>query len=474
MCSAPGTMPTTADPTPALDEPTSRHQRRSRLRRATVITADALALMGGVFVAGRLTDAVLPAAVAAGYVLAVWAWMVALRLYNSRLVTHRREELGRIGTAAVRGLLVAGALAWAFRVEFWVSTGLAMITATMIAVGLERELLRHWFARHRKAGTGLWPSILIANPADGAQLRVAIDADSSSPHTIVGELDPTDIADAEELLTRSLELARSVDARGAVVVEASLWSDAANRLVRGLLEAGFYVDLASMLSDIATDRLATRNLGPTVATWIAPRPRGGWRAGAKRAFDLAVTSLVLVAAAPIMIVVALLVRVTSPGPVLFRQERVGRNGEPFDMLKFRSMVVNAEELLAELDQANEGAGPLFKMKTDPRVTPVGRLLRKTSLDELPQLFNVLRNDMSLVGPRPALRAEMAEWDPALYARLQVQPGITGMWQVSGRSATSFAEYTRLDLYYVHNWSLLVDLSILAKTVPAVLRSDGAF
>jgi exopolysaccharide biosynthesis polyprenyl glycosylphosphotransferase len=211
-----------------------------------------------------------------------------------------------------------------------------------------------------------------------------------------------------------------------------------------------------------------------VATWIAPRPRTGWRAGAKRLFDVVVTGSALLVLSPIMIAVALAVKLSSPGPVLFRQERVGRSDKPFHMLKFRSMVVDAEKRLAELSEANEGAGPLFKMKDDPRVTRVGRFIRKTSLDELPQLFNVLRNEMSLVGPRPALRSEMAQWSPDLYARLEVKPGITGMWQVSGRSGTSFDEYTRLDLYYVHNWSLLVDVSILVRTLPAVVKSDGAF
>ena len=191
-------------------------------------------------------------------------------------------------------------------------------------------------------------------------------------------------------------------------------------------------------------------------------------------FDLALTLGVVVAIAPVLICLAMSVKWSSRGPVLFRQERVGRDGQPFQMLKFRSMVVNAEELLGELAAANQGAGPLFKMERDPRVTAVGRFLRKTSLDELPQLFNVLRNEMSLVGPRPALRSEMAEWSDELYSRLQVKPGITGMWQVSGRSGTTFDEYTRLDLYYVDNWSPLVDLEILLRTIPAVVRSDGAF
>ena len=291
---------------------------------------------------------------------------------------------------------------------------------------------------------------------------------------IVDHIDTADVASPDELLTRAVGRARRTGADGVVVVEAALDPQVSNRLVRGLLDAGLYVDLASSLSDISVDRLATRNLGPTLATWIAPRPRGGWRGRAKRAFDVAVTAVGLVVLAPVFAVVALAVRLGSPGPILFRQERVGRDGVSFDMLKFRSMVVDAEERQAELLAENEGAGPLFKMAADPRVTRVGRILRKTSLDELPQLINVLRNEMSLVGPRPALRAEMAEWDPDLYDRLQVKPGITGMWQVSGRSSTTFDQYTRLDLYYVHNWSLWVDVSILARTVPAVLRSDGAF
>jgi exopolysaccharide biosynthesis polyprenyl glycosylphosphotransferase len=220
--------------------------------------------------------------------------------------------------------------------------------------------------------------------------------------------------------------------------------------------------------------LATRSLGSGIVTWIAPRPKSGWRGRAKRLFDVVVASTVVAVVSPLFAVIALVIKLTSPGPVFFRQERVGRYGEPFDMLKFRSMVINAEELLAELQLDNEGAGPLFKMKSDPRVTSIGRFIRKSSLDELPQLLNVLRNEMSLVGPRPALRAEMVDWEPALYARLDVKPGITGMWQVSGRSGTTFAEYTRLDLYYVHNWSMLVDLSIMLRTIPAVLRSEGAF
>jgi exopolysaccharide biosynthesis polyprenyl glycosylphosphotransferase len=201
--------------------------------------------------------------------------------------------------------------------------------------------------------------------------------------------------------------------------------------------------------------------------------RGGWRAWAKRTFDVAGAVTGLVLTAPVMLAVAIAVKLDSKGPILFRQIRVGRNSEPFPVLKVRTMVQDAEARLAELRDQNEADGPLFKMANDPRITRVGRFLRKTSLDEVPQLWNVLRGDMSLVGPRPALPHETEEWDALLTQRLRVKPGITGMWQVSGRSDTSFEDYTRLDLYYVDNWSLATDLAILAKTVPVVVLRKGA-
>lgn len=448
---------------------------RAIRRRVLVLASDVIAIGLGLVAATLATGDLAPSVwVSAAYGALVWAWMAAFRLYNSRLATDRREEFARIGRSGVRALLMLAVPAYLTDLSIELGVGLVLLAGTTSAVCAEREMLRLWFTARRRAGHGLWASVLVASGQDGEELWASIEADRTSPHTILERLDPTECETAEELLTRTVGLARSCEARGVVVAESSVDSQTSNSLVRGLLEADLYVDLASTLSDISTDRLASRNLGPSVATYIEPRPRGGWRGRAKRVFDLVIASTVLLIFAPLMGALAIAVKLTSPGPVLFRQERVGREGEPFDVFKFRSMVVNAEELLDELSEDNEGSGPLFKMKDDPRVTKIGDFIRKTSLDELPQLFNVVRNEMSLVGPRPALRAEMAEWDPALYDRLQVKPGITGMWQVSGRSSTTFAEYTRLDLYYVHNWSLLVDLSILAKTVPAVLKSDGAY
>ncbi|MBN9737952.1 MULTISPECIES: sugar transferase [unclassified Pseudonocardia] len=198
------------------------------------------------------------------------------------------------------------------------------------------------------------------------------------------------------------------------------------------------------------------------------------RAGTGYAVLNAVAALVLIVLlAPVMLAVALAVRLDG-GPVLFRQTRVGRDGQDFRMLKFRSMCVDAEARLAALAASNEGAGPLFKMAHDPRITPVGRIIRTCSLDELPQLFNVVGGTMALVGPRPALRREVEQYCAVARRRLAVKPGLTGLWQVSGRSDLSWDESIRLDAEYVDRWSPLFDLQILFRTVGAVLRGGGAY
>jgi len=198
------------------------------------------------------------------------------------------------------------------------------------------------------------------------------------------------------------------------------------------------------------------------------------RAALKRALDSAVAALALIAAAPVMLVTALLIRFDSPGPILFRQERLGKDGRPFTILKFRSMRLDAERQLALLREQNEASGPIFKMRRDPRVTRVGRIIRKLSIDELPQLWNVLRGDMSLVGPRPPLAHEVARYEDWQVRRLDVTPGITCLWGVSGRSKLDFDEMVMLDLYYIDNWSLGLDLRILLRTALTLLRPGGAY
>ncbi|MBL8948215.1 MAG: sugar transferase [Myxococcales bacterium] len=197
------------------------------------------------------------------------------------------------------------------------------------------------------------------------------------------------------------------------------------------------------------------------------------RLAVKRILDIVGCSIGLLLAAPIMIATAIAVKVTSEGPVFFGQVRAGRNGRKFTMYKFRSMVVDAEKLRAKLEHLNEMGGPVFKIKHDPRITKVGRFIRKTSIDELPQLFNVLVGDMSLVGPRPPLPSEVEQYEAWQRRRLSVKPGLTGLWQVSGRNQVDFDEWMQLDLRYIDTWSLWLDIKIILKTIPVVLFHKGA-
>jgi exopolysaccharide biosynthesis polyprenyl glycosylphosphotransferase len=199
-----------------------------------------------------------------------------------------------------------------------------------------------------------------------------------------------------------------------------------------------------------------------------------FQAAAKRACDVLVAGLGLLLLAPLLIAVALAIKLSSRGPVVFRQERTGLRGRPFTLLKFRTMVAGADQLLESLRERNEADGPLFKLRHDPRVTRVGRFLRRYSIDELPQLVNVLKGEMSLVGPRPPLASEVALYEEWQLDRLEVRPGITGLWQVSGRSELSFEDYIRLDLFYVENWSIAYDLFILSKTIPLLVSARGAY
>jgi exopolysaccharide biosynthesis polyprenyl glycosylphosphotransferase len=203
---------------------------------------------------------------------------------------------------------------------------------------------------------------------------------------------------------------------------------------------------------------------------VSPKPH---QMAMKRLFDICVSAAALWALLPLLVAVGLIVKFTSKGPIFFKQLRVGQNGKPFYMLKFRSMVVNAEELKEKLAALNEQTGPVFKMKNDPRITGIGRFIRKFSIDELPQFINVLRGEMSIVGPRPPVPSEVAKYETWQRRRLSVRPGLTCIWQVSGRNQISFEEWMYLDMQYIDHWSLTSDLSLLLRTVPVVLTGRGA-
>lgn len=208
---------------------------------------------------------------------------------------------------------------------------------------------------------------------------------------------------------------------------------------------------------------------------VLPNQRRPWQLKCKRIIDIAGALIALMLFSPILIVTGLAIAVTSPGGVLHRQTRIGYLGQEFQFLKFRSMYIDAEERRAELENLNHhNSGPIFKIRHDPRITPVGRIIRKLSIDELPQLFHVVTGKMSLVGPRPPLPSEVTTYQPSQLRRLLVKPGLTCIWQVSGRSDLDFDTWVKMDVSYIENWSLWLDLKLLAKTIPAVLTGRGAY
>lgn len=245
-------------------------------------------------------------------------------------------------------------------------------------------------------------------------------------------------------------------------------------LVAACRDAGVEFRVAPDLYELSFDRVDVGSLGSVPLIELKELSLKGWNLVLKRAMDLLLVALSLPIVLPLMALVAIAIKLDSPGPVIFKQQRVGKGGKPFTIYKFRTMVVDAEERKAELRDRNEAGDVLFKIRDDPRATRVGRILRRSSIDELPNLWNVIRGDMSWVGPRPQVPEEVAQYEEWHWRRLEVAPGITGLWQVLGRSDTSFDEAVRLDIYYAENWSPGMDLRILLQTIPAVLSGRGAY
>lgn len=402
-------------------------------------------------------------------------------LYRARYLTRGVDEIARIVRAVAVGMLLTGGLGIVTKIH----VGRQWLVLATVAVGVsllvERMLIRRVFSRARRRGNMLRTVLVAGRNAEGQLVREMLETDPCLGYHFAGFVE--DIVGPEPgesplaLLGDPGKVLRAVESTGAVgVIIAATAIDlgTSNRLIRSLTEHGVHVELSSTLCDIAASRLTVRPVGRMPMMYIEPVRRGGWRPTAKRTFDIAVAATLAIVTAPLLAVAALAIKLTSPGPVIFRQTRVGRDGKTFEMRKLRTMVRDAEARLDDVRHLNHGTGGLlFKAKDDPRITPIGRILRKTSMDELPQLVNVIRGEMSLVGPRPALPGEVERWGRSLHNRLRVKPGITGMWQVSGRSDESHdSSYAQLDLYYVDNWSLVTDLAIIARTIPAVLASRG--
>jgi exopolysaccharide biosynthesis polyprenyl glycosylphosphotransferase len=414
--------------------------------------------------------------------LPVWLALFAhYRLYAARCVASRLEEFKRVVHAVMASVAVIVAVS--YLTEVFVPRGwlLATFLLSIALVTLEREVARRWFIRARRTGRLIRRVIIVGANAEARAMASMLTDHPSLGYAVLGFVDDDAPIgrDVGGIRVRGriddvLDVTRAVGATGVIVATTAVGAEDSNRLARRLTDQGIHVELSSSLRDIASERLTVQPLGRCAVVYVEPVRRAGWRAVAKRSFDVFVSGSALVACSPLLLAVAVAVKLDSRGTALFRQERVGQGGRRFPVLKFRTMFAESDAQVVHLADRNEADGPLFKMRNDPRVTRVGRVLRKLSIDELPQLWNVVRGDMSLVGPRPALAREMRHWSAELHNRLTVKPGITGMWQVSGRSDSSFDEYVRWDLYYVDNWSLLTDIAIVAKTVPTVLFGRGAY
>jgi exopolysaccharide biosynthesis polyprenyl glycosylphosphotransferase len=410
------------------------------------------------------------------------AWIVAFslnKLYQARAVERPTEEIRRIinGSLLSVGVMVGLSFALQFKAlsRLWILSVLVFVPLLMV---VERTVARRMFTKMRRGGEICRPILIVGTDADAIGLLHAAQRSPHLGYRVVGFVGSDDIgvrggATVLGGIDETLAILEATGATGVLISLTSVDSEVVNKLTRELTDAGYHVALSSGLRDIDVVRFRAQDLGGRTLIYVEQIQRGGWHAIAKRAFDIVVAITALILSLPITVVAAIAVKRSSPGPVIFAQERVGLDGRPFRIYKFRTMVVDAEARKAALASVNEADGPMFKMANDPRVTRVGAFLRKLSIDEIPQFVNVLRGEMSVVGPRPALPNEVEEWTEDVHERLRVPPGITGMWQVSGRSETTFDEYKRLDLYYVDNWSLAHDLRIVLRTFSVVLARRGA-
>jgi exopolysaccharide biosynthesis polyprenyl glycosylphosphotransferase len=415
-------------------------------------------------------------------------WLVMVTLVGG----HSRRGVGT-GTIEFQKILSASGITAGivgivcYLVKFSLSRAYfsALFVLGVIFLLAGRFMVRRWMQRMRRSGRLTQRTLVAGTPSTIEDVTRVLERESWLGYEIVGCLTPDESYRADDLNapvvghTKEVsQIVEAVDATDAdvVVFAAGAMPNAMHfrRTAWALESHNAQMVVAPALTDISSQRINVRPVGGLPLVYVEPPQNERSAHLFKRTFDLVGGALLIVLLSPVFLIAALSVWLNDRGPVFFKQTRVGRDGEHFECLKFRSMVVNADEVLDQIAHLNEHDGVLFKMQDDPRITRPGKLLRRLSLDELPQLLNVVRGDMSLVGPRPPLPSEVERYHRDVHRRLRVRPGMTGLWQVSGRSELSWSETVRLDLYYADNWSLLQDLNILVRTVRAVLGGRGAF
>jgi exopolysaccharide biosynthesis polyprenyl glycosylphosphotransferase len=450
--------------------------------RRILYVADLVVIVGGWVAAVLLGDlitghdtAVVELAVTSGILgVAGIALAAASGLYRREVSAIRSIELTRIGRT-VTGLFVVAVL-----VRFVAGSG-ALFTPVVLAgalwgalLTLERGMLREWITTRRAEGDFSAPVVVAAgdpaaardtatflaeNPLLGFEVRGVV---CPPPGRALG---PNLRWVGDTLVGASA--VQDVGATGVVVDNRHLTGEQLSIMVQDFMADDLHVHVASGLRGVERRRITVAPMADETFLHVAPLRLSHRQLAAKRVLDVVLGSLAFIVFLPVLAVASFLVWAYDRGPVFFRQERVGLDGQPFTLYKLRTMAVDAEARRQELEAQNARSGPLFKLAKDPRVTPVGRLLRSTSIDELPQLINVLQGSMSLVGPRPALPDEVASFDAELNRRLTVKPGVTGLWQVEARDSPNFDLYRRYDLLYVQNFSIGLDLAVIARTAGVV-------
>jgi len=409
-------------------------------------------------------------------------------LYDSKRLARRVEEICDIGMATTLGTLVVGVFALAFRIELVNRIFLPLFfgLATSLVI-LSRMVIRAALAHARRHGRNTRNMLVIGTNTRALQLVERIQRKPELGYRILGFADEEWLG-MDEFKKQGHSLVSDLDAlpsyvRRNVVDEVVLalpirsFHGFASEIASACEQQGIIVRFLPNIFDLKEARQRADEFDGDPLISHESTITDFWGLTIKRALDIVVSLTAIILVSPAMLLTALLVKLTSPGPIFFVQNRLGLNKRMFQIYKFRTMVVDAEQRLKDIEHQNEANGPVFKIKNDPRITIIGSFLRKTSIDELPQLFNVLKGEMSLVGPRPLqvrdyelFEVHCQDWQ---RKRFSVRPGITCLWQVMGRSSITFEKWMELDLQYIRNWSLWLDLEILAKTVPAVLRGSGA-
>ena len=421
--------------------------------------------------------------------LLVWHLSFAVQgLYRSKRLASRRGEALDVFRATTTCALVLACASWILANE-WVNAKFVLIfwVSSTISIGVSRIVIRTWLRRLRLHGRDLRNMLLVGSNRRTLEFARRIQSQPELGYRMIGfadeewagtnELQEQGFSRLCDLENLRMFLRRSVVDEVVLTVPLRSFHDLASSIAAMCQEQGIVLRVLPDLFDLKQGPVRTEEFHGGTLVMHSNGIADGWPTAMKRALDFTLSLILLIVLAPLLILAMIAIRLSSPGPIFFVQKRVGLNKRVFGIFKFRTMVADAEKKLSEIEHLNEVSGPVFKIKNDPRLTSVGKFLRKTSIDELPQLFNVLRGDMSLVGPRPLqlrdyelFTEDGEDWQ---RCRFSVRPGITCLWQVSGRSSLPFHRWMELDLQYVKNWSLWLDLQILAKTIPAVLRGSGA-